>query len=74
MLEAAGIFIPEALNKFGANCGPEAVWFKTGALLLDGNTLNYFGKPIPIVIAAVLGPLRSSYASVSVNGKEATSE
>nr|CAD1842188.1 unnamed protein product [Ananas comosus var. bracteatus] len=57
MLGAAGFIIPEAFNKFGANCGPEAVWFKYGvnwctfldwALLLDGNTLNYFGKNIPI--------------------------
>ncbi|KAL2892123.1 Chlorophyll a-b binding protein CP26 chloroplastic [Bienertia sinuspersici] len=55
MLGAAGFVIPEAFNKFGANCGPEAVWFKTGALLLDGNTLNYFGKNIPInLIAAVV--------------------
>ncbi|KAK4489984.1 hypothetical protein RD792_000638 [Penstemon davidsonii] len=38
MLGAAGFIIPEAFNKFGANCGPEAVWFKTGALLLDGIT------------------------------------
>ncbi|KAH9604141.1 hypothetical protein KSS87_010481 [Heliosperma pusillum] len=55
MLGAAGFIIPEAFNKYGANCGPEAVWFKTGALLLDGNTLNYFGKPIPInlVLAVV---------------------
>ncbi|KAK9937687.1 hypothetical protein M0R45_014461 [Rubus argutus] len=51
MLGAAGFIIPEAFNKFGANCGPEAVWFKTGALLLDGNTLNYFGKSIPINLA-----------------------
>ena len=28
MLGAAGFIIPEAFNKFGANCGPEAVWFK----------------------------------------------
>ena len=28
MLGAAGCIIPEALNKYGANCGPEAVWFK----------------------------------------------
>ena len=28
MLGAAGFIIPEALNKYGANCGPEAVWFK----------------------------------------------
>ncbi|MVG17117.1 hypothetical protein EF849_22065, partial [Aeromonas jandaei] len=55
MLGAAGFIIPEAFNKFGANCGPEAVWFKTGALLLDGNTLNYFGKNIPInLILAVI--------------------
>ncbi|XP_062197209.1 chlorophyll a-b binding protein CP26, chloroplastic-like isoform X2 [Phragmites australis] len=55
MLGAAGAVIPEACNKFGANCGPEAVWFKTGALLLDGNTLNYFGNSIPInlVVAVV---------------------
>lgn len=51
MLGAAGAIIPEAFNKFGASCGPEAVWFKTGALLLDGNTLNYFGKSIPINLA-----------------------
>ncbi|VAH93806.1 unnamed protein product [Triticum turgidum subsp. durum] len=54
MLGAAGFIIPEALNKFGANCGPEAVWL-TGALLLDGNTLNYFGNSIPInLILAVV--------------------
>ncbi|TYI60239.1 hypothetical protein E1A91_D10G090300v1 [Gossypium mustelinum] len=58
MLGAAGFIIPEAFNKFGANCGPEAVWFKTGALLLDGNTLNYFGKNIPInLIAAVIAEI-----------------
>ncbi|MBA0818024.1 hypothetical protein Gohar_025700, partial [Gossypium harknessii] len=58
MLRAAGFIIPEAFNKFGANCGPEAVWFKTGALLLDGNTLNYFGKNIPInLIAAVIAEI-----------------
>ncbi|KAJ4713915.1 Chlorophyll a-b binding protein, chloroplastic [Melia azedarach] len=58
MLGAAGFIIPEAFNKFGANCGPEAVWFKTGALLLDGNTLNYFGKNIPInLIVAVIAEI-----------------
>lgn len=51
MLGAAGCIIPEAFNKYGANCGPEAVWFKTGALLLEGNTLNYFGANIPINLA-----------------------
>lgn len=55
MLGAAGFIIPEAFNKFGAYCGPEAVWFKTGALLLDGGTLSYFGASIPInLIAAVI--------------------
>uniref|UniRef100_A0A0C9S2I4 Chlorophyll a-b binding protein, chloroplastic n=1 Tax=Wollemia nobilis TaxID=56998 RepID=A0A0C9S2I4_9CONI len=55
MLGAAGFIIPEAFNKFGAYCGPEAVWFKTGALLLDGGTLSYFGAKIPInLIAAVI--------------------
>ncbi|XP_008808974.1 chlorophyll a-b binding protein CP26, chloroplastic-like [Phoenix dactylifera] len=58
MLGAAGFIIPEACNKFGANCGPEAVWFKTGALLLDGNTLNYFGKNIPInLVVAVIAEI-----------------
>ncbi|PIA39998.1 hypothetical protein AQUCO_02500014v1 [Aquilegia coerulea] len=54
MLGAAGFIIPEAFNKYGASCGPEAVWFKTGALLLDGNTLNYFGKNIPINLAVAV--------------------
>ncbi|EOY16966.1 Light harvesting complex of photosystem II 5 isoform 2, partial [Theobroma cacao] len=58
MLGAAGFIIPEAFNKFGANCGPEAVWFKTGALLLDGNTLNYFGRNIPInLVVAVIAEI-----------------
>lgn len=55
MLGAAGFIIPEAFNRFGAYCGPEAVWFKTGALLLDGNTLSYFGASIPVnLVAAVV--------------------
>ncbi|CAL9179363.1 unnamed protein product [Musa hybrid cultivar] len=58
MLGAAGFIIPEAFNKFGANFGPEAVWFKTGALLLDGSTLNYFGKNIPInLVVAVIAEI-----------------
>ncbi|CAL9198937.1 unnamed protein product [Musa hybrid cultivar] len=57
-LGAAGLIIPEAFNKFGANCGPEAVWFKTGALLLDGSTLNYIGKNIPInLVVAVIAEI-----------------
>eukprot|EP00270_Netrium_digitus_P004709 TRINITY_DN159_c0_g1_i6.p1 TRINITY_DN159_c0_g1~~TRINITY_DN159_c0_g1_i6.p1 ORF type:complete len:279 (-),score=56.75 TRINITY_DN159_c0_g1_i6:114-950(-) len=47
MLGALGFVFPEALNKFGADCGPEAVWFKTGALLLDGGSIQYFGATVP---------------------------
>eukprot|EP00249_Psilotum_nudum_P028820 c38759_g1_i1 orf=1232-2077(+) len=55
MLGAAGFVLPEAFNKFGASCGPEAVWFKTGALLLDGGTLSYFGATVPVnLVAAVI--------------------
>lgn len=31
MLGAAGFVLPEAFNKFGAVCGPEAVWWKVCA-------------------------------------------
>jgi len=54
MLGAAGFVLPEAFNRSGAVCGPEAVWFKTGALLLDGNTLSYFGASIPVNLAAAV--------------------
>eukprot|EP00245_Coleochaete_scutata_P017339 TRINITY_DN8469_c0_g1_i1.p1 TRINITY_DN8469_c0_g1~~TRINITY_DN8469_c0_g1_i1.p1 ORF type:complete len:280 (+),score=73.85 TRINITY_DN8469_c0_g1_i1:153-992(+) len=55
MLGVLGAFLPEALNIAGANCGPEAVWWKTGALLLDGGTLKYFGATIPVnLVAAVV--------------------
>jgi len=52
MLGAAGFIVPEALNKFGAVCGPEAVWFKTGAQLLEGDSLQYFGLTVPVNLAA----------------------
>jgi light-harvesting complex II chlorophyll a/b binding protein 5 len=54
MLGAAGFILPEAFNKYGAVCGPEAVWWKTGALLLDGDTLQYFGATIPVNLAAAV--------------------
>lgn len=54
MLGAAGFVLPEAFNKFGAVCGPEAVWWKTGALLLEGDTLKYFGATIPLNLAAAV--------------------
>eukprot|EP00898_Chlorokybus_atmophyticus_P000093 jgi/Chlat1/1084/Chrsp110S01575 len=57
MLGAAGAFLPEAFNSFGTTCGPEAVWWKTGAQLLEPNSpIVWFGIPIPIplVIAVVV--------------------
>jgi light-harvesting complex II chlorophyll a/b binding protein 5 len=54
MLGAAGFILPEAFNKYGAVCGPEAVWWKTGALLLDGDTLQYFGATVPVNLAAAV--------------------
>ncbi|KAF3641484.1 hypothetical protein FXO38_21613 [Capsicum annuum] len=54
MLGTAGFIFPKAFNKFGVNCASEAVWFKTRALILDGNTLNYFGKNIPINLVLVI--------------------
>jgi light-harvesting complex II chlorophyll a/b binding protein 5 len=51
MLGAAGFILPEAFNKYGAVCGPEAVWWKTGALLLDGDRLQYFGATVPVNLA-----------------------
>jgi light-harvesting complex II chlorophyll a/b binding protein 5 len=54
MLGAAGFVLPEAFNKFGAVCGPEAVWWKTGALLLEGDSIQYFGATIPVNLAAAV--------------------
>lgn len=54
MLGAAGFVLPEAFNKFGATCGPEAVWFKTGALLLDGGSIDYFGARVPVNLAVAV--------------------
>lgn len=51
---AAGFVLPEAFNKFGAVCGPEAVWRKTGGLLLEGDSIKYFGANIPINLAAAV--------------------
>jgi len=50
MLGAAGFIIPEAFNKYGANCGPEAVWFKVCKLYSNchyfkfNNTLFFMTK------------------------------
>ncbi|CAI5502666.1 unnamed protein product [Closterium sp. Naga37s-1] len=53
MLGAAGFILPEAFNKYVPGvCGPEAVWFKTGALLLEGDSIQYLGATIPLNLAA----------------------
>ncbi|GAQ82232.1 light harvesting chlorophyll a b-binding protein [Klebsormidium nitens] len=52
MLGAAGIVIPEAFNRSGLPCGPEAVWWKTGAQLLEGESLQWCGITIPLNLAA----------------------
>eukprot|EP00243_Klebsormidium_subtile_P014207 TRINITY_DN9985_c0_g1_i1.p1 TRINITY_DN9985_c0_g1~~TRINITY_DN9985_c0_g1_i1.p1 ORF type:complete len:340 (+),score=82.50 TRINITY_DN9985_c0_g1_i1:118-1137(+) len=52
MLGAAGIIIPEAFNRSGLPCGPEAVWWKTGAQLLEGESLQWCGITIPLNLAA----------------------
>lgn len=48
MLGAAGFIIPEAFNKFGANCGPEAVWFKVCDLT---NVMNKHSQLVVTFIA-----------------------
>eukprot|EP00793_Prasinoderma_coloniale_P001390 PRCOL_00005165-RA len=66
MLAVAGIAIPEALADAGADI-PGAVWFKTGAEMLENNftgTLNYDAEPwgvidnplpLPVVAAIQIG-------------------
>ncbi|XP_073389626.1 chlorophyll a-b binding protein CP26, chloroplastic [Physcomitrium patens] len=54
ILRAAGFVPPNAFNKFGSVCGPEAMWWKTGALLLEGDSIKYFGATVPINLAAAV--------------------
>jgi hypothetical protein len=43
MLGAAGFVLPEAFNRSGAICGPEAVWFKVKVcLFLSDVTLSLY--------------------------------
>ena len=54
MLGAAGAFLPELFNIYGGECGPDAVWFTSGAQLLEPTaTLKYFGAnvPAPLIVA-----------------------
>eukprot|EP01023_Acetabularia_acetabulum_P034296 TRINITY_DN321_c0_g1_i4.p1 TRINITY_DN321_c0_g1~~TRINITY_DN321_c0_g1_i4.p1 ORF type:complete len:343 (-),score=71.41 TRINITY_DN321_c0_g1_i4:222-1142(-) len=48
MLAAAGMIIPEGLAANGADI-KGATWFETGALMLNGGTLNYFAVPWAVI-------------------------
>ncbi|CAL0310880.1 unnamed protein product [Lupinus luteus] len=53
MLGAAGLIIPEAFNKYGANCGPEAVWFKVLSLhetIASYGSIYYIGTAVQVVL------------------------
>eukprot|EP00475_Leptophrys_vorax_P019942 TRINITY_DN272_c0_g2_i1.p2 TRINITY_DN272_c0_g2~~TRINITY_DN272_c0_g2_i1.p2 ORF type:complete len:307 (+),score=23.50 TRINITY_DN272_c0_g2_i1:93-923(+) len=73
MLGAAGFILPEAFNKFGAVCGPEAVWFRTGALLLEGDSIQYFGNTIPVnLVVATLAEVVLVGGAEFYRGKNAS--
>ncbi len=44
MLGAAGFVLPEAFNRSGAICGPEAVWFKVKVCLFLSDVTLYLQK------------------------------
>jgi len=57
MVATIGCLLPEASNAFGdGNHITGAVWWQTGAAMLDGGLLKYYGVTVPlplILIAAV---------------------
>ncbi|KAL6755303.1 minor chlorophyll a/b-binding protein of photosystem II [Haematococcus lacustris] len=60
MLAAAGILIPEGLEANGADIRG-GTWFETGAVMLNGGTLNYFAvpwgvinNPLPLVLVILI--------------------
>merc|ERR1719333_1047501 len=58
MLGALGAIVPEAIQAFGKDTGngEYAVWWKTGAALLDGGPgLEYAGLKIPLPLIAAVG-------------------
>jgi hypothetical protein len=51
MLGAAGFVLPEAFNRSGAVCGPEAVWFKVKVhLFLSDVTLSLYVQKFVVEI------------------------
>ncbi|CAI5515904.1 unnamed protein product [Closterium sp. NIES-64] len=74
MLGAAGFILPEAFNKYVPGvCGPEAVWFKTGALLLEGDSIQYLGATIPVnLVAATIAEVLLVGGAEYFRGKNAS--
>lgn len=68
MLGAAGFIIPEAFNKFGASCGPEAVWFKVPTSTLHTNYIfcDLMGMAPPQLRRAC--PVSDSWQVYTIHG------
>eukprot|EP00892_Ulva_mutabilis_P008083 jgi/Ulvmu1/5647/UM231_0010.1 len=54
MLGTVGMLVPEILASNGVEGIKGARWFETGSAMLNGETLNYFGTPIPINLQGVI--------------------
>merc|ERR1711966_18692 len=60
MVATIGVILPEAANSFGDGTQiTGAVWYETGAAMLDGGLLKWYGLTVPlpliVVIAAEVG-------------------
>jgi light-harvesting complex II chlorophyll a/b binding protein 5 len=56
MLATIGVILPEAANSFGDGTQiTGAVWWETGAAMLDGGLLKWYGftVPLPLIVVAV---------------------
>jgi light-harvesting complex II chlorophyll a/b binding protein 5 len=57
MVATIGCLLPEAANAFGDGSQiTGAVWYETGAAMLDGGLLKYYGLsvPLPLILVVVL--------------------
>merc|ERR1719189_2880785 len=55
MLGFVGCLVPEGAALFGdPDLVPGSVWFNTGAAMLDGGLLNYYGLQIPLPLILVV--------------------
>jgi len=54
MLGFVGCLVPEGASLFGTQDVPGAVWFNTGAAMLDGGLLEYYGVGIPLPLIVVV--------------------